>query len=67
MAYKTFDELGSQANVGSPSTALHFDALNDAQIALPETAFIKDAEFTRDGQDLILLSRRCSDIGRARR
>jgi hypothetical protein len=54
MAYKTFDELGSQANVGSPSTALHFDALNDAQIALPETAFIKDAEFTRDGQDLIL-------------
>jgi hypothetical protein len=54
MAYKTFDELGSQANVGSPSTALHFDALKDAQIALPETAFIKDAEFTRDGQDLIL-------------
>ena len=52
MAYKDFD--GLQLDINDTSTANHFSADGTSNITLPDSSYIRDASFERDGADLIL-------------
>ncbi len=60
MGYKNFETLEGSAGEHQGKTDHNFSA-DSLSIQLPDTAFIKDAEFTRDGMDLVLQT----DDGRA--
>jgi VCBS repeat-containing protein len=54
MAYKDFDSLsldGAQNSQGQKSQILNGDA---DRVELPDASYVRDADFTRDGMDLVL-------------
>jgi len=55
MGYKNFEALEGSSGEHQEHSALTFSA-DALSVALPDVAFIRDAEFTRDGMDLILKS-----------
>lgn len=51
MAYKDFDNLSLDGAAQNSQTVLNGDA---DRVELPDASFVRDADFTRDGMDLVL-------------
>ncbi len=51
MAYKDFDSLSLDGATQNSNTVLNGDA---DRVELPDASFVRDADFTRDGMDLVL-------------
>ena len=51
MAYKDFDGLSLDGATQKSNTILNSDA---DRVELPDASYVRDADFTRDGMDLVL-------------
>jgi hypothetical protein len=51
MAYKDFDSLSLDGATQNSNTVLNGDA---DRVELPDASFVRDADFTRDGMDLVM-------------
>ncbi|MBK9563234.1 MAG: hypothetical protein IPO54_09025 [Micavibrio sp.] len=57
MAHKDFDGLSLDGATQKSNTILNSDA---DRVELPDASYVRDADFTRDGMDLVLNGRKAN-------